>query len=391
MGRHACVVCGSRTWAPLVEPHPSRSVRVDGIMEPSPLRKRQCKVCGLGYRAPSGDLASLYRNEYSLYGNRPGAEAFTPRRHPALADLIADSVDRLRPRRILEVGCGDGGTLSAIQKLWPDAETVGVEPSVGPAEAARAKGHRIVEGMAESSLSTEAEGRFDVIFSVQVIEHAADPVAFLAAQTACLAPGGVVVTICPNGAIPHAELIHPDHLFSFTPRHLTAVAAKAGLIRRDGYEFVFDEACEFNQLLVGSRASNPNGLEVGRMPTIGQDELDQLEQARNAYLRRWSCLDDDLDGRIGQADTLISFGTGGWSGNLAGYAPAIWERVQACTVDNPVTTTYLNKPVIEYSSLHEQAPDVVLAAVNPRRQDAVCRRLRRDGYHAVPWNDLIDR
>jgi hypothetical protein len=116
-----------------------------------------------------------------------------------------------------------------------------------------------------------------------------------------------------------------------------------------------------------------------------------LGRARNAYLESWSCLEQNLYERLGKKGTIVSFGTGGWSANLAGYAPAVWERIQACTVDKPVTTTYLNKPVIQYSSLHEWSPDVVLVAVNPGRQDSICQRLRRDGYHAVCWNDLIAR
>ncbi|WP_447603703.1 class I SAM-dependent methyltransferase [Nitrospira sp. Nam80] len=386
-----CVVCGSEQWAGLVDPHPTRSVRVDGVMEPSPLRRRHCKVCGLGYRAPIGDLALLYRKQYALYSNRPGAEAFNSHRHPALVQLIAAAVDPLRPRRILEIGCGDGGALSAIRKLWPHSETVGAEPSREAADAARTRGHRVIEEMVESSLRDIREEPFELIFSIHVIEHTADPIAFLAAQAACLAAGGIVVTICPNGAVPHAEIIHSDHVFSFAPRHLAAVAAKAGLLRRGGHEFVLDEAREFNQLLVATAVSDPKLREFDRVPLLDQDEVDHLEQKRNAYLRRWSSLEEKLDERMREGETLVSFGTGGWSGNLAGYAPAIWDRVRACTVDDPEATNYLNKPVIKYSNLRDLDPDAVLVAVNPGQQDRVCQRLRRDGYHAVQWNDLIDR
>lgn len=388
---HSCVLCGAEEWVELVEPHPRQSVRVDGVISPSPLGRRQCKGCGVGFRISKEDLEVMYRQDYALYSNRPGADAFNRQRYPAVVDLIASSIRPLRPRRILEVGCGDGNTLSAIRELWPDAETVGLEPSRDAAEAARARGHRVIEGMAESSLDDAAEQAFDLVFSVQVIEHTADPVAFLASQRSCLAPGGVVVTICPNGVVPHAELIHSDHLFSFAPSHLAAVTAQAGLIRRGGCEFFLDEACEFNQLVVASKAADSESPEVGRMPVISQDEVARLERARNAYLRRWSCLEGELSKRVGQCGTLICFGTGGWSANLAGYAPAIWERIQACTVDHPPTTTYMNKPVIEYSSLHKQEADIVIVAVNPCRQDLVSQRLRRDGYRTVQWNDLIER
>ena len=388
---YSCLLCGAIEWAELVEPHPRQSVRVDGVVEPRPLGRRQCRGCGVGFRIPKEDLELMYRQDFALYSNRPGADGFNRQRHPALVDLIAKSIQPLRPRRILEVGCGDGSTLSVIRELWPDAETVGLEPSRRAAEAARARGHWVIEGMAESSLDEEAEQRFDLIFSIQVIEHTADPVSFLAAQADYLAPGGVVVTICPNGAVPHAELIHVDHLFSFSPCHLAAVTARAGLIRHGGYEFFLDEACEFNQLVVAGKASDSKPAEIGLLPPIGQDEVDRLEQARNAYLRRWSCLEGELSKRVGQCGTLICFGTGGWSANLAGYAPAIWERVRASTVDNPATTTYMNKPVVDYTSVQKLEPDAVIVAVNPCRQEMVSRRLRRDGYHTIQWNDLIKR
>lgn len=388
---YSCMVCGAEEWAELVEPHPRQSVRVDGVIDPRPLGRRQCRGCGVGFRIPKENLELMYRQDFVLYSNRPGADAFNRQRHPAVVDFIASSIQPLRPRRILEVGCGDGSTLSVIRELWPDAETVGLEPSRRAAETARARGHRVIEGMAESSLDERAEQHFDLIFSIQVIEHTADPVSFLAAQTGYLAPGGVVVTICPNGAVPHAELIHVDHLFSFTPCHLATVTARAGLIRRGGCEFFLDEACEFNQLVVAGKASASKSAEIGRMPPIGQDEVDRLEQARNEYLRRWSCLEGELGKRVGQCGTLICFGTGGWSANLAGYAPGIWERVRASTVDNPATTTYMNKPVVKYTSLHKLKPDAVIVAVNPCRQDMVSRRLSRDGYRTIQWNDLIKR
>jgi hypothetical protein len=51
----------------------------------------------------------------------------------------------------------------------------------------------------------------------------------------------------------------------------------------------------------------------------------------------------------------------------------------------------MNKPVVEYASLHKLEPDAVIVAVNPCRQDMVSRRLRRDGYRTIQWNDLIKR
>lgn len=387
----ACVVCGSESWSFLAEPHPARSVRTDGVTERYPLRKRQCKTCGLGYRSSTDDLAKVYADEYALYSNRPGADAFNRQRHPTLASLITRAVEPLCPARILEVGCGNGSTLSAIRERWPQAETVGLEPSRRAAELARAGGHMVAEGMVGSSLPVEIDGHFDLIFSIQVIEHAADPVAFFDAQASRLAPGGVVVTVCPNGAVPHAELIHPDHLFSFTPNHLAAVAEKAHLARLNGCEFILDEAHEYNQLLVGGRTNGASKVNTVRTPLVPQEEVSRLEEDRNVYLRQWASLESNLAARVGGAASIMCFGTGGWAANLAGYAPAIWERVRASTADGTTATTFFGKPVVDYPALREHAPDAVIVAVNPARQDVISERLRRDGFNAIRWNDLIDR
>jgi SAM-dependent methyltransferase len=356
-----------------------------------PLRKRQCRECGLGYRTSSEDLGKVYTEDYALYGNRPGADAFNQQRHPALAELITKAVEPLRPTRILEVGCGNGSTLSSVRTVWPEAETIGLEPSRAAVESARTAGHTVVQGMVAPSLPTELPGTFDLIYSIQVIEHTVDPVAFLQAQASRLAPGGVVVAVCPNGAIPHAEIIHPDHLFSFAPYHLATVAEKAHLTRRHGCEFTLDEAQEYNQIFVGEPRNGGTALRNHAMTTVPNDALVRLEQDRNAYLEKWSRLESYLSERVADAARLVCFGTGGWAANLAGYAPAIWDRVLACTVDGEPTARFFDKPVVAYRNLRDHTPDAVLVAVNPARQDVIFDRLRRDGFNAVRWNDLIDR
>lgn len=330
----------------------------------------------------------MYRTDYDLYGNRPGAEAFSAQRYPELAALIAQSVHPLRPARVLEVGCGDGSLLDAIRQQWPDIETVGLELSPRAADVARARGHRVIVGKVDSVVDDAHERRFDLVFSSQVIEHTADPVAFLRSQSTCLTPSGAVVTMCPNGAVPHVELVHPDHVFSFTPHHLGAVAGRAGLCPRPITEFVVDEIAEYNQVMVATPCEDS---QTGTTPGSSQDEVERLEQMRNAYLRSWASLEAELNERIGQSASVVCFGTGGWSANLAGYAPAVWERVRACTVDNAAASTYLDKPVIDYSVLHEADADTLLLGVNPARQKLLSDRLRRDGFRTIQWNDLIAR
>jgi SAM-dependent methyltransferase len=333
----------------------------------------------------------MYAKQYALYDNRPGADAFNKERHPKLVDLMVKAVWPLQPTRILEVGCGNGSTLRAAAKVWPQAEILGLEPSYAAAESARAAGHKVVQGMLGPSLPIELLGSFDLIFSIQVIEHTTDPIAFLEAQASLLRPGGAMVVVCPNGAVPHAEIIHPDHLFSFMPDHLTALAGKAKLTHRCSCEFLLEESCEYNQLMVAGRLDDESNIRANKIPAPQKDELERLKRDRDSYLGQWSRLESCLDERVGEAARIFCFGAGGWAANLAGYAPAIWNKVLACTVDAAQATRFFDKPIVEYQDLRDQAPDAVIVAVNPARQGAISNRLRSAGFKTIRWDDLIIR
>ncbi len=385
-----CIVCGSMQWVRLVPPHPTRSVRIDGVVEESPLRKLHCRQCGLGYRPPTRELSKLYGEEYDLYGNRPGAEAFNQSRHPTVTHLIAALIGDVRPTRILEIGCGDGGTLTAMRRKWPRAELCGVEPSGKATRMAREAGHEVVEGFVEEGLPDETVGQFDLILSYHVIEHTLDPVRFLTALADRLTPDGIVVTVCPNGAVPHAELIHSDHLFSFTPEHLVAVARKAHLAPGKSRAFILEDAHEFNQILVAGRGAGTGWYLPAGYPAQRWPNPSQLEHDRNKYLRGWTRLDAELSCRVRHSTGLVCFGTGGWAARLAGYAPGLWDQVRACTVDGPRADRFSGKPVLEYATLGRHQPDAVIAGVNPSRQESLAARLQGDGFRVIQWNDLIE-
>ncbi len=386
-----CIVCGADRWAPLDDPHPSRSVRVDGVVEDVPLGKVHCRGCGLAYRPSHRDVSQLYENEFLLYGNRPGAEVFSQSRYAPLTQLLVEAVGSMRPTRILEVGCGNGTMLTAVRRQWPHAVVVGLEPSEEGARLTRKAGHNVVRALLGSSVPGELEGRFDLIYSNHVIEHTDDPVRFLRASAERLTPDGVVVTICPNGAVPHAELIHSDHLYSFTPRHLASVATQADLSLRIAKEFVLEEGPEYNQVLVAySRTHMSTGRSLA-FSSASPEEVEGLQRSRNAYLRGWSRLEGQLSSRIGSATNVVCFGTGGWAARLAGYAPQLWGRVQACAVDAKGAERFCEKPVLDYHNLDRHRPDAVIVATSPPRQEAIASRMGRDGFQGIRWNDLIDR
>lgn len=101
----------------------------------------------------------------------------------------------LKGLRILDVGSGGGLVSEGVRKLG--AKVVGIDP--GAENVGVAKAHARTSGLeidyrvaAPEDLEAEAEG-FDAVLALEVIEHAADPQAFVDAIARLLRPGGAMI------------------------------------------------------------------------------------------------------------------------------------------------------------------------------------------------------
>jgi SAM-dependent methyltransferase len=82
-----------------------------------------------------------------------------------------------RPRRVLDLGTGDGVVLASVRSQWPDVEAVGIDFSAAMLDAARARfagdsAVTIVEHDLDQPLP--GLGRFDTVVSSFAIHHLAD-------------------------------------------------------------------------------------------------------------------------------------------------------------------------------------------------------------------------
>jgi 2-polyprenyl-3-methyl-5-hydroxy-6-metoxy-1,4-benzoquinol methylase len=104
-------------------------------------------------------------------------------------------------RSVLDVGCGSGHFLDHARAALPGARIAGFEFNARLAARARARGHEVASGI--SLPEPEAlGGPFDTVCLFQVVEHVADPVAFLRAARRLVAPRGQLVVTVPNAAGP---------------------------------------------------------------------------------------------------------------------------------------------------------------------------------------------
>lgn len=183
-----------------------------------------------------------------------GSSAMLHRLNPVRLGFIRDAIDRhwqgelrgVRPlegRRALDVGCGAGLLCEPLARLG--AAVTGIDAAAQnvavASEHAGAGGLEIdyrCGDVAELGL-----GGFDLVASMEVIEHVADKVAFVTALKEALAPGGLLILSTPNrtrqsrlllvegaerlGMIPRGTHHWDDFV---TPDELAALLAQAGLM-----------------------------------------------------------------------------------------------------------------------------------------------------------------
>ena len=187
--------------------------------------------------------------------------------NPTRLEFINDAIaaqferDRAAPApysglRILDIGCGGGLLSEPMARLG--AEIVGADAAEGNLPVARVHAEQMgldIEYRHSTAEALVAEGeQFDVILNMEVVEHVADPLAYLTACQALLKPGGLMLTSTINRnpkayavAIFGAEQVmrwlpKGTHEYAkfITPDELEKLLGEAGLNVIDRKGFVFN-------------------------------------------------------------------------------------------------------------------------------------------------------
>lgn len=232
-----CPLCSSGSGAPAGR-------RTDG------LAFSRCPACGLVYADPAPPIEAavrLYRQDYfgvvrnaapvcQGYENylEHQNRAHDPRRIEVR--LIERYEPDLRGKRALDVGCGSGVLLSCLAERG--CVVAGVE--LNPAVAARARsrlGVSVYESPFEKPLPLQDKS-FDVVTACSVLEHSADPRAFLDEAARLAAPGALLLIVTPRWEASHragADWIgwngQWDHLCYFSSESLDRALTRRGFRR----------------------------------------------------------------------------------------------------------------------------------------------------------------
>jgi len=176
--------------------------------------------------SPPVDDWDRHWDAYAVAAARNPAQRY--RRRLALALLER----RGAPRRLLDLGCGQGDLLLAASARWSEAELLGVEPSaVGVAQArVKAPSARFFQSDLEDTEAIPQELRGWATHAVcsEVLEHVDDPVALLSAARMLMAPACRLVVTVPGGRMSAFDR-HIGHRRHYTPEKLAAELRAAGL------------------------------------------------------------------------------------------------------------------------------------------------------------------
>jgi 2-polyprenyl-6-hydroxyphenyl methylase/3-demethylubiquinone-9 3-methyltransferase len=137
-----------------------------------------------------------------------GASAMLHKLNPVRLKYVRDQVDQhwqadecsrtpLAGKSALDVGCGAGLLAEPLARLGATVTGIDAAPEV----IAVAREHAAGQGLEIDYRVGDVQqlaGTFDLVTSMEVIEHVADPAAFLKALAARLAPGGLLILSTPN-------------------------------------------------------------------------------------------------------------------------------------------------------------------------------------------------
>jgi SAM-dependent methyltransferase len=232
-----CNLCGGSRFTPFAEMiGPTSGLRLQIVT---------CEGCGLRFMSPrmtESENAALYDEAYFNGKGFDGSINYVDQEEErvARAEETAGTLEKLalfKPGtelRVLDVGCGTGGLLTALtaagyRDVW------GVELSPYAAAIAKERsGTRVLVG---DILSTDLPaGSFDAINATEVIEHLRDPRAFFERAYELLAPGGVFLYSTGNARCLYARVLGKrwpylleGHLFYFDPTTLARYFREAKL------------------------------------------------------------------------------------------------------------------------------------------------------------------
>ncbi len=205
----------------------------------------RCNHCGFAQCPDLAEVLGYYEQlEDTRYEEGRRERAIQARR-------ILKRIQQFRASgKLLDVGAGSGMLVEQAREMGFEAE--GIEPSGWLCEKAREHGLTVHQGVLPHS---QAQGPYDVVVVMDVIEHVPDPLGLLAEVRKVAAVGGVVVVVTPDVRSIAARVLgrkwwhyRVAHVGYFDRKTLESAGSRVGLkllrTYRPGWYFPLDYIVE---------------------------------------------------------------------------------------------------------------------------------------------------
>ena len=198
-----------------------------------------------------------------------GSSAMLHRLNPARLQYLRARIDEawsldprarhpLGERRALDMGCGAGLLSEPLARLGAIVTGLDAAPENIAAARLHAEGQGLAIDYRAGGIESLGKERFDLVVSMEVVEHVTDPQAFISGLANALADDGLLILSTPNrtplsklalitigegfGMVPKGT---HDHAKFLTPEELGALVEVAGLAVVDKTGLSFDPRTGF--------------------------------------------------------------------------------------------------------------------------------------------------
>lgn len=215
-----------------------------------------------------------------------GSSAMLHRLNPVRLGYLRAAIDRhwgldaqarrpLTGRTALDVGCGAGLLCEPLARLGARVTGIDAAPENIAAARLHAGAQDLEIAYRAGSVDAVSDARFDLVTSLEVVEHVSDPAAFVTGLAAALAPDGLMILSTPNrtalsrlamitigegtGRIPPGthdwdKFLTPDELKALVEAAGLAVIDMAGLSFSPARGFVVSDDMRMDYFITAVRA-----------------------------------------------------------------------------------------------------------------------------------------
>ena len=355
---NACNICNDPLGAPVYES--VRPVSITSLCQvlDGPTRVWHCANCCHTQTAPLPALGKFYAEDYhilttseeedQLYSVRDGKKLF---RTEHQVDTLLAKVNLPPNARVLDYGCGKAATLKAVHNNRDD-----VVPHVfDVGNQYRDFWNDFVgaENQTVNEVPEEWAGHFDAVISFFVLEHVAEPKAFVGEAYRLLRDGGTFYFLVPNLFANSADLVVADHVNHFSESSLHRLLSDAGFAVRE-----IDGTAHNSAWVVVVEKTNVNSKPILATSVSGKV---------NAMAEYWG----EFGGRVrafeNANDTEAAIYGSGFYGAFIHASLARAESVECFLDQNPhrQKQTLLGKPILAPEALPETVRRLYVG-LNPR-------------------------